>query len=158
MSDMSTFDNAELLQQALSARRNAYAPYSHFQVGAVLVTAEGQCFSGCNIENASYSLTVCAERSAIFGAVSAGFRQFRKIAIVGGMTEEDARTQSCPPCGACLQVLAEFCPPEFPVCVCGKTADGKVITRKPILPSEEELERNTRSKSAKLRVFEKIES
>ena len=85
MSDMSTFDNAELLQQALSARRNAYAPYSHFQVGAVLVTAEGQCFSGCNIENASYSLTVCAERSAIFGAVSAGFRQFRKIAIVGGM-------------------------------------------------------------------------
>ncbi len=115
MSDMSTFDNAELLQQALSARRNAYAPYSHFQVGAVLVTAEGQYFSGCNIENASYSLTVCAERSAIFGAVSAGFRQFRKIAIVGGMTEEDARTQSCPPCGACLQVLAEFCPPEFPV-------------------------------------------
>ena len=92
MSDMSTFDNAELLQQALSARRNAYAPYSHFQVGAVLVTAEGQCFSGCNIENASYSLTVCAERSAIFGAVSAGFRQFRKIAIVGGMTGEDART------------------------------------------------------------------
>ena len=91
MSDMSTFDNAELLQQALSARRNAYAPYSHFQVGAVLITAEGQCFSGCNIENASYSLTVCAERSAIFGAVSAGFRQFRKIAIVGGMTEEDAR-------------------------------------------------------------------
>ena len=81
----------------------------------MLVTAEGQCFSGCNIENASYSLTVCAERSAIFGAVSAGFRQFRKIAIVGGMTEEDARTQSCPPCGACLQVLAEFCPPEFPV-------------------------------------------
>ena len=58
---------------------------------------------------------MCAERSAIFGAVSAGFRQFRKIAIVGGMTEEDARTQSCPPCGACLQVLAEFCPPEFSV-------------------------------------------
>ena len=157
MSTLSTQEKS-LLRQALAARENAYAPYSRFQVGAVLTVADGSTFCGCNIENASYSMTICAERSSVCAAVSAGVRQFRSIAIVGGTDAETAENTPCPPCGACLQVLAEFCPPDFPVCVCGKKPKGKVVTRKPILPSEEELERNTRSKSAKLRVFEKIES
>ena len=154
MSTLSTQEKS-LLRQALAARENAYAPYSRFQVGAVLTVADGSTFCGCNIENASYSMTICAERSSVCAAVSAGVRQFRSIAIVGGTDAETAENTPCPPCGACLQVLAEFCPPDFPVCVCGKKSKGKVITRKPILPSEEELEENKRAKSAKLRVFER---
>ena len=154
MSTLSTQEKS-LLRQALAARENAYAPYSRFQVGAVLTVADGSTFCGCNIENASYSMTICAERSSVCAAVSAGVRQFRSIAIVGGTDAETAENTPCPPCGACLQVLAEFCPPDFPVCVCGRKSMGKVITRKPILPSKEELEENSRSKSAKLRVFER---
>lgn len=101
-------------------RENAYAPYSRFQVGAVLTVADGSTFCGCNIENASYSMTICAERSSVCAAVSAGVRQFRSIAIVGGTDAETAENTPCPPCGACLQVLAEFCPPDFPVIL----ADG----------------------------------
>lgn len=104
-----------LMEQALAVRENAYAPYSGFQVGAVLVAADGRKFYGCNIENASYSMTICAERSAICTAVSAGVREFHKIAICGGKTAEEAKNKPCTPCGACLQVLAEFCPPTFPV-------------------------------------------
>lgn len=114
---MSALSDSEksLLHQALAARKNAYAPYSGFQVGAVLTAADGSTFCGCNIENASYSMTICAERSAVCAAVSAGARQFRSIAIVGGADAETAENTPCPPCGACLQVLAEFCPPDFPV-------------------------------------------
>lgn len=119
---MATLSDSEkaLLHQALAARKNAYAPYSGFQVGAVLTAADGSTFCGCNIENASYSMTICAERSAVCAAVSAGARQFRSIAIVGGADAETAENTPCPPCGACLQVLAEFCPPDFPVIL----ADG----------------------------------
>ena len=83
MSTLSTQEKS-LLRQALAARENAYAPYSRFQVGAVLTVADGSTFCGCNIENASYSMTICAERSSVCAAVSAGVRQFRSIAIVGG--------------------------------------------------------------------------
>lgn len=124
---MSALSDSEkyLLHQALAARKNAYAPYSGFQVGAVLTAADGSTFCGCNIENASYSMTICAERSAVCAAVSAGVRQFRSIAIVGGADAETAENTPCPPCGACLQVLAEFCPPDFPVIL----ADGAHLLR-----------------------------
>ncbi len=100
---------------ALAARKNAYAPYSGFRVGAALVTADGRIFTGCNVENASYSLTICAERNALFAAVATGVQELRKIAIVGGRTDEEAAAIACTPCGACLQVLSEFCPPDFPI-------------------------------------------
>lgn len=102
-----------LFQKALLARQNAYAPYSGFLVGAALETADGACFLGCNIESASYCMTICAERTALFSAVAAGQRHFRAIAIVGGSTDEAAGKTPCLPCGACLQVLSEFCPPDF---------------------------------------------
>lgn len=109
-----------LTELALAVRQNAYAPYSGFQVGAALMAADGRIFTGCNVENASYSMSICGERSAIFAAVAAGTCQFRKLAIVGGRTEAEAKTVPCLPCGACLQVLAEFCAPDFPILL----ADG----------------------------------
>jgi cytidine deaminase len=92
-----------LLTAALDARRNAFAPYSKFQVGAALEDAEGRIHTGCNVENATYGLTVCAERVAIFKAISEGVRRFRRIAVAA---DTDALT---PPCGACRQILWEFC-------------------------------------------------
>ena len=98
--------NKELINLAIGARKNSYAPYSGFRVGAALLTADGKVFCGANIENASYSLTCCAERSALFAAVSAGYREFDAIAIAGGTNGEI--TEFCPPCGACRQALSEF--------------------------------------------------
>ena len=92
-----------LLQAALDARRHAHAPHSHFQVGAAVETADGRIFTGCNIENASYGLTVCAERVAVFKALSEGARGFRRVAVAAAT---DVLT---PPCGACRQILWEFC-------------------------------------------------
>lgn len=97
----------ELLQLAEQAAANSYSPYSGFRVGAALLTADGRVFTGCNIENASYSLTVCAERTALFGAVSEDCTEFRAIAVVG--SRDGDFSAPCPPCGACLQVLSEFC-------------------------------------------------
>lgn len=94
----------DLLKSALEARENAYVPYSHFAVGAALRTMEGKIYTGCNIENASYGLTVCAERVALFKAVSVGERNFVALAVVADTSDV------CSPCGACRQVLAEFCP------------------------------------------------
>ena len=92
---------AKLLAAAQAARRHAHAPYSKFRVGAALLTADGKIISGCNIENASYGLTICAERAAVTTAVSEGYRKFQAIAIVA--------PSACPtPCGACRQVLMEF--------------------------------------------------
>jgi cytidine deaminase len=96
---------AQLLARAREARRNAYVPYSRFPVGAALLTDDGQVFTGCNVENASYSLTNCAERVAIQKAVSEGHRRFRAIAVTG--PEDDV---ACAPCGSCRQVLHEFGP------------------------------------------------
>ena len=92
-----------LAQAALAARQNAHAPYSHFQVGAAIEDAQGQIHTGCNIENATYGLTVCAERIAVWKAMSEGARQFRRVAIA---TDASSLT---PPCGACRQILWEFC-------------------------------------------------
>lgn len=102
-------DEKELVKRAIQAREAAYAPYSKFRVGACLLTKTNKIYFGCNIENASYPATNCAERTAFFKAVSEGEREFQKIAIVGGAKQiEDL----CPPCGICLQVMMEFCKPE----------------------------------------------
>lgn len=93
-----------LLAKAIEARQNAYARYSKFCVGAALLTCDGQIFCGANVENASYGLAMCAERTAIFTAVSAGMREFAKLAVVCDCPE------GCLPCGACRQVMAEFTP------------------------------------------------
>ncbi len=105
---------------AMEARANAYAPYSGFSVGAALRTGSGKIYTGCNVENASFSLTICAERNAVFQAIAAGERSFRTLAIIGGKTDQDAENIPCIPCGACLQVLAEFCGSDFPILL----ADG----------------------------------
>lgn len=92
---------------AVKAAERSYSKYSGFSVGAALLTADGKLFTGCNIENASFSLTNCAERTAIFKAVSEGYTDFAAIAIAGSGTEDFSKP--CFPCGACLQVMSEFC-------------------------------------------------
>lgn len=100
----------ELIALAYEARERAYAPYSDFRVGAALLAASGKVYPGCNIENASYGPSNCAERTAFFKAVSEGERAFEAIAIVGGAGEQ--RTgEMCAPCGVCRQVMMEFCDP-----------------------------------------------
>ncbi len=115
----------ELIAAAERARQAAYAPYSHFAVGAALLCADGAVFAGCNVENASYPLGNCAERTAIFAAVAAGKREFQALAIVGGNENTPADTL-CPPCGACRQVIREFCAPDFPIFL----KDGNEIVKR----------------------------
>lgn len=100
----------ELLKQAIIGMGRAYAPYSNYKVGAALLTEEGKVYLGCNIENAAYSPSNCAERTAIFKAVSEGERNFKAIAIVGG--KDGKIVGAFPPCGVCRQVMAEFCDGE----------------------------------------------
>ena len=102
-----------LVQEALQALQNAYVPYSGFKVGAALLTKGGTVYRGCNIENAAYGPSNCAERTAIFKAVSEGEREFAAIAVVGG--KDGVVTDIFPPCGVCRQVMQEFCGPEFPI-------------------------------------------
>ena len=101
----------ELMVAANEARKFAYTPYSHFKVGAALLTKSGKLYTGCNIENSSYTPTVCAERTAVFKAVSEGESDFAVIAVVGG--KEENPVEFCSPCGVCRQVLAEFCGEDF---------------------------------------------
>lgn len=109
--DVSRSDLMKLLKAAAAVSRNAHAPYSKFEVGAALLTDNGEIVTGCNVENASYGLTICAERNAVFHAVATKRRAFRAVAIV-------ASGEQMPfPCGACRQVLAEFCGPETPVVI-----------------------------------------
>ncbi|MBQ6118583.1 MAG: cytidine deaminase [Clostridia bacterium] len=103
----------DLCAAAMAAMERAYAPYSGCKVGAALLTKSGRVYSGCNIENAAFTPTVCAERTAVFKAVSEGERDFAMLAVCGGREGEIAG--AFPPCGVCRQVLAEFCPPEFPI-------------------------------------------
>lgn len=122
----------ELLQQAAVAMTRAYALYSHFQVGAALLTKSGKVYLGCNIENAAYGPSNCAERSAVFSAVSQGEREFAAIAIVGG---PDGKPEGpCPPCGVCRQVLREFCPDDFPIYLQEKNGDPLPCTLAELLP------------------------
>lgn len=101
----------DLIAGAFSAQKKAYAPYSGFQVGAALLTENGRIYEGCNIENASYGASNCAERTAFFRAVYEGERNFRAIAIVGKPNNAE-KFEYCAPCGICRQVMAEFCVPE----------------------------------------------
>ncbi len=109
-----------LTDAAMAARANSYAPYSGYHVGAALRASSGRIYTGCNVENASFSLTICAERNAVFQAIAAGETNFRSLAIVGGRDSDEAQSVPCIPCGACLQVLAEFCGNDFPILL----ADG----------------------------------
>ena len=103
-----------LVQKALESRKASYSPYSGFAVGAALLTDDGEIFTGANIESASYSPTVCAERVAFFSAVHHGKRNFRAIAIVGGPSNEEVKSFTAP-CGVCRQVMAEFCDENFEI-------------------------------------------
>ena len=111
---MKTIDEKALIKAALSARKNAYAPYSGFAVGAALLSLDGRIFTGCNIECASYSPTTCAERTALLKAVSEGVHSFTAIAVAGGKAGEPAHG-ICTPCGVCRQFLYEFCSPDLTV-------------------------------------------
>lgn len=124
----------DLISAALLARENAYAPYSEYAVGAAVVAKTGQTFTGCNIENASYGGTNCAERTAIFKAVSEGYRSFKAIAIAGGPAGKKTE-QFAHPCGICRQVMREFADPEeFIVIVAKSETDYKVYLLKELLP------------------------
>ncbi|MDR0885125.1 MAG: cytidine deaminase [Clostridiales Family XIII bacterium] len=112
--------NKEWVQMAIDAREHAYVPYSNFRVGAALVAKDGTIFKGCNIENASYGLSNCAERTAFFKAVSEGKTEFLHL-IVSGDTKEPIS-----PCGACRQVMSEFCDPNMPVTLVA--GDGHYVT------------------------------
>ena len=121
----------QLMLLAVAARRNSYSPYSGFRVGAALLGKSGKLYPGCNVENASYSATNCAERTAIFRAVSEGETEFEAIAIVGGPGDE--LLDFCAPCGVCRQVLAEFCGKDFRL-VLGNPDRIQVFTFEEILP------------------------
>ena len=116
-----------LMQAALDARRNAYAPFSKFLVGAAIEDGQGRIHTGCNVENASYGLTVCAERSALYKAVSEGARTFIRIAVAA---ETDPLT---PPCGACRQVLAEFCE-DLEIAMVNPAGKTESVRLKDLLP------------------------
>ena len=123
---MTKIDLESLLQIAKAATVNAYAPYSGYQVGSAVLCADGSIFTGCNVENASYSLTICAERSAIFNAVNAGQQSFLALAIYADST------RNFPPCGACRQVISEFAP-AIPV-IFGNQNGSTTTTMAELLP------------------------
>ena len=123
---MTELEIQKLMDCAIKARENAYSPYSHFAVGAALLCEDGTLFEGCNIENASYGLTNCAERTSIFKAVSEGHIKFKALAVV-------ADTEGpCAPCGACRQVMAEF---KIPLIIMGNLMGNiKIVTIEELLP------------------------
>ena len=118
----------ELIDLAVEVSQQAYVPYSHFPIGAVLLTKDGEIYTGVNIENASFGLTNCGERTAIFKAVSEGAREFQEL-IIYGQTEKPIS-----PCGACRQVMAEFLEPDLPVTLVSKDKSTVVMTVKELLP------------------------
>lgn len=127
----------ELIQAAIEAREQAYAPYSGYLVGAALLAADGEIYPGCNIENASYGATNCAERTAFFKAVSQGKKEFRAIAVVGGSRElgqGETFPEMAYPCGICRQVMREFCGPDFRILVGRSAEDFQEYTLEELLP------------------------
>lgn len=121
-----------LIEQAKEAMRHAYAPYSGYKVGAALLCADGTVYGGCNIENAAYSPTNCAERTAFFKAVYDGHRAFTAIAVVGGKDGEI--TGAFPPCGVCRQVMREFCGDDFQIYIGGADGSFQALTLTQLLP------------------------
>lgn len=123
----------ELIRAAFAAREKAYTPYSHFKVGAALLAKDGRVFTGCNIENATFTPTNCAERTALFKAVSEGVTAFSMIAVVGSK-EGEQNTLVTSPCGVCRQALYEFCGPEMPVLMAKSEDDFLEMTLGELLP------------------------
>lgn len=125
----------KLIAQAMEARRNSYCPYSDFAVGAALLTADGRIYTGCNIENASFTPTICAERTAFFKAVSEGVTEFSAIAIVGGRKDlAEGELAVCAPCGVCRQVMQEFCQRDFKVILSNGREEFETYTLEQLLP------------------------
>ncbi len=122
----------KLIQKALDMLNFSYAPYSHFHVGAALLSKKGKVYGGCNIENAAYGPSNCAERTAIFKAVSEGEKEFEAIVIVGGM--EGKVKDFCPPCGVCRQVMREFCAQDFKIILAKSVSEYKEFTLAQLLP------------------------
>lgn len=122
----------ELCKEAIDAMKNAYAPYSGYKVGVALLTEKGKLFAGCNIENAAFTPTVCAERVALFNAISSGERKFTAIAVAGG--KDGVISGAFPPCGVCRQVMAEFCAPDFTVLVVTGEDSYKKYTLNELFP------------------------
>lgn len=122
----------ELMALAIEAMDHAYVPYSGYRVGAALLTKDGRVYQGCNIENASYTPTVCAERSAFFKAVYDGVRDFSEIAVVGG--KDGVITGFFPPCGVCRQVMREFCEDDFLIHMGGADGEIKSVPLSELLP------------------------
>jgi cytidine deaminase len=118
----------KLLEAAKKVKENAYAPYSHFHVGAALITDTGEIFTGCNVENTSYGLTICAERNAIFKMISEGEHRIAEILVIGD-TEE-----FLPPCGACRQVMTEFSTNDTVVYLCNKQGQWQKTTMGELMP------------------------
>lgn len=127
-----------LVRRAMDMLSMSYVPYSHFHVGAALLTKSGKVYGGCNIENKAYSPTICAERTAIFKAVSEGETEFQAICIVGG--SDGIVADYCPPCGVCRQVMSEFCEPDTFLIILARTEeDYKVYTLREMLPFQFDL-------------------
>lgn len=127
----------ELVQMAIRAMQGAYAPYSGYQVGAALLCADGTVYTGCNIENASFTPTVCAERTAFFKAITDGHRAFSAIAVCGG--KDGVITGYFPPCGVCRQVMREFCDDDFLIHMAGAQGAVKTRTLAQLLPESFQL-------------------
>ena len=121
-----------LIELAKEAKNHAYAPYSRYQVGAALLCADGTVYQGCNIENAAYGPTNCAERTAIFKAIYDGKRDFTAIAVCGG--KDGQMTGTFPPCGVCRQVLREFCGDDFKIYMVGEGDTYETVTLAQLLP------------------------
>ena len=131
---MSNYNASALCRKALEMRAYSYVPYSHFHVGAALLCEDGTVYGGCNIENAAYTPTNCAERTAFFKAVSEGERDFEAIAIVGGFEDSD-KLGLCAPCGVCRQVMMEFCNPKtFEIILMDENQKLHTYTLEEILP------------------------
>lgn len=124
-------NNSELMSLAVKARENSYSPYSNFCVGAALLAKNGKVYLGCNIENSAFGPSICAERVAIFKAVSEGVKEFEAIAIIGGKVGDKGGLAS--PCGVCRQVMAEFCDEDFKL-VLGDENNVEEYTLKTLLP------------------------
>lgn len=134
----------ELMTLAKQARERAYAPYSGFSVGAALLCSDGGVFLGCNVENASFTPTCCAERVAIFSALASGVKDFSAMAVAGGRGEEGAPL--CMPCGVCRQVMSEFCGEDFPVILEGEGGDVRAFSLGELLPYRFVLEEKKRNR------------
>ena len=122
----------KLIELAIEAMSHAYVPYSGYKVGAALLCADGTVYQGCNIENASYTPTICAERNAFFKAVSEGKYDFTAIAVCGG--KDGVITGAFPPCGVCRQVMREFCEDDFTIYMVGPNGNYETLTLEQLLP------------------------